>query len=90
MAETLEVGKVNFSDLRTLIFSVKDYGIGISKEDLENIFKKYFRVEDQAMRFQGMGIGLYISNEIIKRHIIFFLFPFRLLYANYPPFLWCF
>jgi PAS domain S-box-containing protein len=51
-----------------LIFSVKDHGIGISKENLENIFKRYFRVEDQAMRFQGMGIGLYISNEIIKRH----------------------
>ena len=51
-----------------LIFSVKDRGIGISKENLEHIFKRYFRVEDQAMRFQGMGIGLFISNEIIKRH----------------------
>ena len=51
-----------------LIFSVKDNGIGISNENLENIFKRYFRVEDQAMRFQGMGIGLFISREIIKRH----------------------
>ncbi|MEO6893384.1 MAG: chemotaxis protein CheB [Ginsengibacter sp.] len=51
-----------------LIFSVKDRGIGISKDNLENVFKRYFRVEDQAMRFQGMGIGLFISNEIIKRH----------------------
>ncbi|MEO8821149.1 MAG: ATP-binding protein [Ginsengibacter sp.] len=51
-----------------LIISVKDNGIGISKENLEHIFKRYFRVEDQAMRFQGMGIGLYLSNEIIKRH----------------------
>ncbi len=51
-----------------LIFSVKDNGIGVSKENLKNVFKRYFRVEDQIMRFQGMGIGLYISNEIIKRH----------------------
>ena len=52
----------------SLIFSVKDQGIGISKENLDNIFKRYFRVENQAMQFQGMGIGLFISNEFIKRH----------------------
>jgi two-component system CheB/CheR fusion protein len=51
-----------------LIFSVKDNGIGISKENFENVFKRFFRVPDQAMQFQGMGIGLYISSEIIKRH----------------------
>ena len=51
-----------------VIFSVKDNGIGISKENIENVFKKYFRAEDQAMRFQGMGIGLFIANEIVKRH----------------------
>jgi PAS domain S-box-containing protein len=51
-----------------LVFSVKDNGIGIAKENLENVFKRYFRVKDQIMRFQGMGIGLYISNEIITRH----------------------
>jgi two-component system CheB/CheR fusion protein len=52
----------------SLIFSVKDQGIGISKENLDHIFKRYFRVENQAMQFQGMGIGLFISNEFIKRH----------------------
>jgi signal transduction histidine kinase len=51
-----------------LIFSVKDHGIGISKENIGNIFQRYFRVEDHAMRFQGMGIDLFISSEIIKRH----------------------
>ncbi len=51
-----------------LIFSVKDNGIGIAKENIDNVFKRYFRVEDRAMRFQGMGIGLFISKEIIERH----------------------
>lgn len=51
-----------------LIFSVRDHGIGISPENLENVFKRYFRVEDRAMRFQGMGIGLFISKEIINKH----------------------
>lgn len=52
----------------SLIFSVKDHGIGIAKENLENIFKKYFRVADHPIQFQGMGIGLFISNEFIRRH----------------------
>ncbi len=48
--------------------SVKDKGIGISKTDLEKIFNKYYRVKGQITSFQGLGIGLYISSEIIKRH----------------------
>lgn len=48
--------------------NVKDYGIGISKEQQANIFQKFYRAEDTANRFQGLGIGLYICAEIIKRH----------------------
>lgn len=49
--------------------SVKDKGIGLSKNNLEKIFEKYYRVEmDNPEQFQGMGIGLFISHEIIKRH----------------------
>jgi two-component system CheB/CheR fusion protein len=48
--------------------SVKDDGIGISKYNLEKIFDKYFRVEEQSLMYQGLGIGLFISQEIIQRH----------------------
>jgi len=48
--------------------SVKDFGVGISAEKLDNIFKKFYRVEETSHRFQGLGIGLYICAEIIKRH----------------------
>ena len=48
--------------------SVKDYGIGIAKHSLNKIFDKYHRVEEHALQFQGLGIGLFISNEIIQRH----------------------
>ncbi len=48
--------------------SVKDNGIGISKQNLEKIFDKYFRVQGHGINFQGLGIGLFISHEIIKRH----------------------
>jgi PAS domain S-box-containing protein len=51
-----------------IITSVKDSGIGIPKEDLENIFSSFYRVQGLSSTFSGSGIGLYISSEIIKRH----------------------
>ena len=47
--------------------SVKDNGIGIDKEHLEKIFDRYYRVEEHAIQFRGLGIGLFISHEIIQR-----------------------
>jgi signal transduction histidine kinase len=47
---------------------VKDYGIGIRKDQQTDIFSKFYRVEESANRFQGLGIGLYICAEIIRRH----------------------
>jgi len=48
--------------------SVKDSGIGIARHSLNKIFDKYHRVEEHAVHFQGLGIGLFISYEIIQRH----------------------
>lgn len=48
--------------------SVKDNGIGISKQNLEKIFDKYYRVQGHGINFQGLGIGLFISHEIVQRH----------------------
>jgi PAS domain S-box-containing protein len=47
--------------------SVKDFGIGIPQQHLENIFHRYFRIDPFNMT-SGLGIGLYISKEIIQRH----------------------
>lgn len=51
-----------------VIISVKDFGIGIPKDDLEKVFSRFFRVRGLASTFSGSGIGLYISSEIIKHH----------------------
>jgi two-component system sensor histidine kinase/response regulator len=51
-----------------LYLAVKDFGIGISSEQQEKIFDKFYRVEENSHRFNGLGIGLYICAEIIKRH----------------------
>jgi two-component system CheB/CheR fusion protein len=48
--------------------SVTDSGIGIRKENLGKIFNRYYREEGRAVHFQGLGIGLSICLEIIKRH----------------------
>ncbi|AZI32603.1 ATP-binding response regulator [Kaistella carnis] len=51
-----------------LYFSVKDFGIGMSEEHQQKIFEKFYRIEETSERFQGLGIGLYICQEIIDRH----------------------
>ena len=49
--------------------SVRDTGIGISKEDLPRIFERFFQAQNaQTMRRAGFGLGLKISQEIVKAH----------------------
>jgi PAS domain S-box-containing protein len=55
-------------DNGNVIISIKDFGIGIPKEDQEKVFSRFFRVRGLASTFSGSGIGLYISSEIIKHH----------------------
>jgi len=51
-----------------LYLGVKDYGVGMKPEQIQMVFEKFYRVEETSHRFQGLGIGLYISSEIINRH----------------------
>jgi signal transduction histidine kinase len=49
--------------------SVADQGIGIPEKELEAIFGLFYRSPDRAARdAAGMGLGLYISREIVVRH----------------------
>ncbi|SDQ97753.1 PAS domain S-box-containing protein [Chryseobacterium soldanellicola] len=47
---------------------VEDYGIGIAQEKLQNIFSRYYRVDEGNGKVSGLGIGLYICHEIVRRH----------------------
>ncbi len=50
-----------------ITLSVRDFGMGISKDNQENVFEKFYRVTgNQKNTFPGLGLGLYISAEIIK------------------------
>jgi len=46
---------------------VRDEGIGLSKEQQEQIFNRFYRVEGHQ-NISGLGLGLYLSKEIIDRH----------------------
>ncbi len=51
--------------------SVIDFGIGLSATDQSKVFDRFFRVEDNGFNVSGLGMGLYISSEIIKQHLGF-------------------
>ena len=51
-----------------LKLSVKDSGIGIPDNKKAYVFDRFFRVQESSFMFSGLGLGLYISAEIIKRH----------------------
>lgn len=51
---------------KDIIFSVRDFGIGISISDQPKVFSRFFRVSENT--FPGLGLGLYICKEIIERH----------------------
>jgi signal transduction histidine kinase len=53
---------------KEVIVSVQDFGIGIHPEKLNHIFSRFYRVDDLSPHMSGLGIGLYISREIIERH----------------------
>jgi PAS domain S-box-containing protein len=51
------------------VVSVQDFGIGIAEEDQDKVFERFYRVHESDQKiFPGLGIGLYISHEIIQRH----------------------
>lgn len=58
-----------FIELNESLVSVKDEGIGISKEDLPFIFDRYYRIKTENNK-SGTGLGLTIANQIAARHNI--------------------
>jgi two-component system CheB/CheR fusion protein len=51
-----------------VLFSVTDSGIGIPADKQSFIFDRFFRVHESSKLFSGLGLGLFISAEIVKQH----------------------
>ena len=51
-----------------MLVSGEDFGIGISAEKKEKVFEQFYRVGgSKQYTFSGLGLGLYISAQIVKR-----------------------
>ncbi|MGF1923827.1 MAG: sensor histidine kinase, partial [Bacteroidia bacterium] len=48
--------------------SVVDQGMGISSDEQKNVFDRFYRVGEVQQHYPGMGIGLYICQQIITNH----------------------
>jgi len=48
--------------------TIADEGIGIPSDLQPYVFDRFFRVHASSQRFSGLGLGLFISSEIIKQH----------------------
>ncbi len=56
------------SDKLEVRVCVRDYGVGIKKEHRKKIFERFYQIGSGDKTYPGLGMGLYISHEIITRH----------------------
>ena len=65
---TPETGNINvdyFVSEEQLTFSVKNSGSGLSKEEMDKIFDRFYQINDTK---QGVGIGLALTKELVNLH----------------------
>lgn len=48
--------------------AVRDHGMGIQPEDLQRIFGKFERGKDAIARHKGLGLGLFVSRDLVEAH----------------------
>ncbi len=47
---------------------VSDEGIGIPREQLPKLFERFYRAANSSVSYGGLGLGLYITRDIVDRH----------------------
>ncbi len=61
--------RINIKKVNDLVkVSVTDEGPGITADRVPHLFDRYYRVDSTGLKYSGLGLGLYISAEIIKKH----------------------
>jgi signal transduction histidine kinase len=64
-----EIQVTTWLDPVNITLRVQDCGIGVPAEDQTRIFERFYRVSGEGREtYPGLGLGLYISSEIIRRH----------------------
>ena len=65
---SIEISVLDFSGLTEI--KISDFGPGIDPKDLDRIFERFYRVQNnpQANKIDGSGLGLSIVKHIINKH----------------------
>ncbi|MET0637405.1 MAG: PAS domain S-box protein [Chitinophagaceae bacterium] len=59
-----------YQDGVNVVMSVQDFGIGIARDKQAHVFEQFYRVSGNMQHsFPGLGLGLYISSEIVQREM---------------------
>ena len=61
-----ELRIIVMAEKRNIIFLFRDKGIGIPKNELNNIFKKFYRLENQYNQNGSVGLGLAFCKELVN------------------------
>jgi signal transduction histidine kinase len=57
------------ADEQSVVIVVRDFGVGIKKEDIDKVFERFFRGGDELTRtVKGSGLGLTLVKEIVEAH----------------------
>ncbi|MFP4102206.1 two-component system sensor histidine kinase NblS [Coleofasciculus sp.] len=67
-AYPLETNPHHPDEIPQVRVEISDTGIGIDWEDQENIFDRFFRVENRVHTLEGTGLGLSIVRNIVEKH----------------------
>jgi signal transduction histidine kinase len=60
---------VRTPDIDSILFSVRDQGIGIPRVELKRIFNRFYRVPNHATgKVKGTGLGLFIVRAVVRRY----------------------
>lgn len=51
---------------RQVRLAIRDHGRGVSRQELQNIFKMFYRADQGGEKIRGTGLGLYIVQSVIK------------------------
>jgi signal transduction histidine kinase len=62
---TIRLSAHRGEDGRTLIFRVRDEGIGIPRGQQDRVFDSFFQVDQsQTRKYGGMGMGLFVARQL--------------------------
>jgi signal transduction histidine kinase len=66
---TIQVSVSSLEREKKVLVKIKDTGIGIARDEIQNLFQKFNRASNaNEENVLGTGLGLYIAREILKMH----------------------